>query len=49
MWAGFIGLRWGPVTFHCEQGDEPSHYIKFKEVFDKLSNYGVLKNSATWN
>jgi hypothetical protein len=31
------GSAWGPVEGFCEQGNEPSHFIKCWEVLEQMS------------
>jgi hypothetical protein len=33
----------GPVSCSCEDGNEPSDYIKWEEFLDELSDYLLLK------
>jgi hypothetical protein len=47
---GFFCFRIGPVTGSCADGNEPSDSIKGGELFDKLSDYELLKkNFAPWS
>jgi hypothetical protein len=45
-----FGSRKGPVKDSCEDSNEPSASIKYREFLDWFSNYWLLtKNSAPYS